>query len=51
MLVENGFELLETVRFAKHPETSLNQVARRFAGLSEADRETSGVFLVARKRT
>lgn len=51
MLIANGFELLEAVRFPKPPETSRKQLALRFERLSEADRETSGVFLVARKQT
>jgi hypothetical protein len=50
LLVANGLELLETIQFSKPPETSRKQLALRFAGLSEADREISGVFFVARKQ-
>jgi hypothetical protein len=51
LLGANGLELLETLRFSKPPETTRNQLAHRFAGLSEDDCKTSGVFLVARKQT
>jgi hypothetical protein len=51
LLGANGLELLETLRFSKPPETTRNQLAHRFAGLSEDDRKTSGVFLIARKQS
>lgn len=49
VLMRNGFDIAELIRFELEPEVTREQLAAEFRNLSETERSTSGAYIVARK--